>query len=141
MTSIQTYKQASKKTNFTVDLTWWGSLRLAPITELLDDSFYNDIYSSIPFVATYLKILLLLVTIPAIIIPAVVIIHIIGKTKELHTKYCLFVVNLFITDILISIQYCSEIFIMTLYSECTSVTLLMLLFLYHKWLHNIASFF
>ena len=24
-------KQASKKTDFTVDLTWWGSLRLAPI--------------------------------------------------------------------------------------------------------------
>ena len=23
--------QASKKTDFTVDLTWWGSLRLAPI--------------------------------------------------------------------------------------------------------------
>ena len=24
-------KQASKKTDFTVDPTWWGSLRLAPI--------------------------------------------------------------------------------------------------------------
>ena len=24
-------KQASKKTDFTVDLLWWGSLRLAPI--------------------------------------------------------------------------------------------------------------
>ena len=27
----QASKQASKKTDFTVDLTWWGSLRLAPI--------------------------------------------------------------------------------------------------------------
>ena len=27
-----TCKQASKKTNFTVDLIWWGSLRLTPIT-------------------------------------------------------------------------------------------------------------
>ena len=27
-----TIKQASKKTDFTVDLLWWGSLRLAPIT-------------------------------------------------------------------------------------------------------------
>ena len=28
VTSIQTYKQASKKTDFTVDLTWWGSPQL-----------------------------------------------------------------------------------------------------------------
>ena len=26
--------QASKKTDFTVDLTWWGSLRLAPIIHI-----------------------------------------------------------------------------------------------------------
>ena len=26
----QALKQASKKTDFTVDLIWWGSLRLAP---------------------------------------------------------------------------------------------------------------
>ena len=31
VTSIHTSKQASKKTDFTVDLTWWGSLRLAPM--------------------------------------------------------------------------------------------------------------
>ena len=85
------------------------------ITELFDESYYNDIFSDVPLVATYLKILLLLVTIPAIIIPAVVIIHIIRKTEELHTKYCLFLVNLFISDILISIQCCFEIFIMILY--------------------------
>ena len=29
-----TSTQASKKTDFTVDFTWWGSLRLAPITNL-----------------------------------------------------------------------------------------------------------
>ena len=34
MTSIFTSKQASKKTDFTVDLTWWGSLRLSLITGL-----------------------------------------------------------------------------------------------------------
>ena len=91
------------------------SINYTNITELFDDSYYNDIFSGVPLVATYLKILLLLVTIPAIIIPAVVIIHIIRKTEELHTMYCLFLVNLFISDILISIQYCSEIIIMILY--------------------------
>ena len=69
----------------------------------------------VPLVATYLKILLLLVTIPAIIIPAVVIIHIIRKTEELHTKYCRFLVNLLIGDILNTIRFCFEIFIMILY--------------------------
>ena len=29
--TYQASKQASKKTDFTVDLLWWGSLRLAPI--------------------------------------------------------------------------------------------------------------
>ena len=85
------------------------------ITELLDEFYYNDIFSDVPLVATYLKILLLLIIIPAIIIPAVVIIHIIRKTEELHTKYCLFLVNLFISDILTNIRYCFEIFIMILY--------------------------
>ena len=80
------------------------------ITELLDDFF-----SDMPLVATYLKILLLLVTIPVIIIPAAVIIHIIRKTEELHTKYSLFLVNLLIGDILTTIRYCFEIFVMVLY--------------------------
>ena len=87
----------------------------AKFTELLDESYYNDIFSDVPLVATYLKILLLLVAIPAIIIPAAVIIHIIRKTEELHTKYCLFLVNLLISDILSTIRFCFEIFIMILY--------------------------
>ena len=80
------------------------------IADLLD-----DIFSNVPLVATYLKILLLLVTIPAIITPAVVIIHIIRKTEELHTNYSLFLVNLLIGDILITIRYCFGLFIMVLY--------------------------
>ena len=31
VTSKQAIKQSSKKTDFTADLIWWGSLRLAPI--------------------------------------------------------------------------------------------------------------
>ena len=80
------------------------------ITELLD-----DIFSDVSLVATYLKIFLLLVVIPAIITPGAVIIHIIRKTEELRTKYCLFLVNLLISDILSTTRYCFEIFIMVLY--------------------------
>ena len=80
------------------------------ITEILD-----DIFSDVPLVATYLKILLLLVAIPTIITPATVIIHIIRKTEELHTKYCLFLVNLLIADVLTTTRYCFEFFIMVLY--------------------------
>ena len=80
------------------------------ITKLL-----NDFYSDVPLIATYLKILVLLVTIPAIITPAAVIIHIIRKTKELHTKYCLFLVNLLIGDILTTIRFCFEIFNIRIY--------------------------
>ena len=83
--------------------------------------YYNDVFSDVPLVATYLKILLLLIIIPATIIPAVVIIHIIRKTEELHTKYCLFLVNLFISDLLNIIQYFFEIFIIYLTSEYMSV--------------------
>ena len=34
VSSKQEIKQASKKTDFTVDLLWWGSLRLAPISAI-----------------------------------------------------------------------------------------------------------
>ena len=87
-----------------------NSLHDPNVTEIL-----NDIFSDVPLVATYLKILLLLVAIPVTIIPAVIIIHIIRKTEELHTKYCLFLVNLLISDILNGIRYCLVIFIMILY--------------------------
>ena len=85
------------------------------ITDLLDESYYSDIYSDVPLFATYLKIPLLLVTIPAMIIPAAVIIHVIRKTEDMYTKYSQFLVNLFISDILTTVQYCLEIFIMILY--------------------------
>ena len=85
------------------------------ITELLDSSHYDDIFSNVSLVATYLKILLLVVTIPATITPAAVIIHIIRKTEELHTNYCLFLVNLLISDALTTIKYCIGIIIMILY--------------------------
>ena len=83
--------------------------------KIFDESSYNDLYSDVPLVATYLKILLLLIAIPAIVTPAIVIIHIIRITEELHTRYCLLLTNLFIGDILSTVRYCFEIFIMVLY--------------------------
>jgi len=80
-----------------------------------NDTNITDIFSDVPLVATYLKILLSLVILPVIIIPAAVIIHIIRKTEELHTKYCLFLINLLISDILTTTRYCFEISIMVLY--------------------------
>ena len=60
------------------------------------------------------ELVILLVTIPATIIPATIIIHI-RKTKELDTNYCLFLVNLLIGDILTTIRYCFGVVIIILY--------------------------
>ena len=38
-------KQASKKTDFTVDLIWWGSLRLAPTKAMPINAI--DLYGSV----------------------------------------------------------------------------------------------
>ena len=82
------------------------------ITELLDES-YIDFFASIPLATTYLELVILLVTIPATI--TAVIIHIIRKTEELHTNYCLFLVNLLIGDLSIVIRYCFGIVIIIFY--------------------------
>ena len=69
----------------------------------------------VPLVSIYLELVILLVTIPATITPAAVIIHIIRKNEELHTNYSLFLVNLLIGDILTTIRYCFEVIIKILY--------------------------
>ena len=43
--TVRTYIQATKKTDFNVDLTWWGSLRLAPIVLLHNHLMCNYIAS------------------------------------------------------------------------------------------------
>ena len=85
------------------------------IIEVIDESSYADFYTDVPLGATYLKIILLLIAIPAIVIPAAFIIYIVRITEELHTRYCLLLTNLFVSDILVTIRYCFEIFIMVLY--------------------------
>ena len=75
----------------------------------------DDIYFDVPLFATYLNIFLLLVAMPAIIIPAVLIIRIILQTEELHTIYYLFVIDLLFTDILNTVKMGFEIVLMCLY--------------------------
>jgi len=75
----------------------------------------EDVVFDIPLFATYLKMLLLLVVMPTIIIPALLLNHVIWKNEQLHTKYCLFVVNLLITDIATTLRLPFEMFTMVLY--------------------------
>ena len=89
-----------------------SSINNRNITEILDESHS---FTNVPLVATYPSLLFFLISIPATVTPPTVIIHIIRKTEELHTKYCLFLVNLLIGDILNAIRYCFGIVIMVLY--------------------------
>ena len=75
----------------------------------------DNIFSDIPLFATYLKLLLLVIVIPAIVIPASLIIHVIWKNESLHTKYYFFVVNLLINDIANIPRNLYEILLMVLY--------------------------
>ena len=87
----------------------------ANITKLPDKSYYDELFADVSLVSTYLELVILLVTIPATIIPAAIIIHIIRKTEELHTNYSLFLVNLLVGDILTTIRYCFAIILIIVY--------------------------
>ena len=100
-----------------------NSTNVTNITELLDESYYHDMLADVSLVATYLWLLILLISIPATIIPPAVIIHIIRKTEELHTNYSLFLVNLLIGDILTTINYCFGAIIIVLYLLNIRVTI------------------
>ena len=75
----------------------------------------EDAVFDIPLFATYLKMLILLVVMPTIIIPALLLIHVIWKNEQLHTKYYLFVANLLITDIATTMRLPFEMFTMVFY--------------------------
>ena len=75
----------------------------------------DDVFSDVPLFAVYLKILLLMIVIPAVVISASLIIHVIWKNKSLHTKYYFFVVNLLINDIASTPRFLYEIVLMSLY--------------------------
>jgi len=77
--------------------------------------FSNDTLPDVSLFATYLKIILLLMVIPAVIISAGLVIHVIRKVDELHTRHCFFIINLLVCDILTNIRYIFEICVMILY--------------------------
>ena len=92
-----------------------NSTNATNITKLFDESHYHDRLADVSLAATYLWFLILLISIPATILPPAIIIHIIRKSEELHTNYSLFLVNLLIGDILITINYCFGAIIIVLY--------------------------
>ena len=49
----QAYKQASKQTDFTVDLIWWGLLRLTPISSCWISKMYYTIVLNMHTIVLY----------------------------------------------------------------------------------------
>ena len=92
-----------------------NSSNITDHTGLPDKSSYDEFFADVSLVVTYVELIILLVTIPATIIPPAVIIHIIRKTEDLHTNYSLFLVNLLIGDILTTIRYFFGVIIIVLY--------------------------
>ena len=96
----------------------WPTVIMESYINITNQSFNgttDDIYFDVPLFATYLNIFLLLVAMPAIIIPAVLIIRIILQTEELHTIYYLFVIDLLFTDILNAVKMGFEMVLVYLY--------------------------
>ena len=96
----------------------WPTVIMESYINITNQSFNgttDDIYFDVPLFATYLNIFLLLVAMPAIIIPAVLVIRIILQTEELHTIYYLFVIDLLFTDILNTLKMGFEIVLVCLY--------------------------
>ena len=58
----------------------------ASITKLPDKFYYDELFADVSLGSTYLELIILLVTIPATIIPAAIIIHIIRKTEEPYPR-------------------------------------------------------
>ena len=75
----------------------------------------NELYYDVPLLATILKIVMLLMMIPTIISPALLVIHVIWKNEQLHTKYYYFVVNLLAGDIAVTVRYGLEVISMMFY--------------------------
>ena len=96
----------------------------------------DDLYYDVALLTTCLKTIMLLVMIPTIISSALLVIHVIWKNEQLHTKYYLFVVNLLVGDVAVTGRYGLEVILMMLYlfgllSEYG--LLYMSLSLYHEW--------
>ena len=98
--------------------------------------YYNQTFNhssspnqEVPLVVTYLNMVVILMVTIVVITPAVMVINVISWTKELHTKYYFFVVNLLATNIgSITVRSILQYLIMIMYligknSKATGVAL------------------
>ena len=60
----------------------------------------NSSTERIPLFVTYLNMALIIMVVVIVLTTAVMVVHIIYKTKELRTKYYFFVANLLVTNII-----------------------------------------
>lgn len=97
------------------------------------DQFFNESTSSndedIPLLVTYLNMVVILMVTIVVVTPAVMVINVIRKTKELHTKYYFFVANLLGTSVAnITVQGILQYLIMILYlsdKNCKSASVVL----------------
>jgi len=82
---------------------------------LIGNSSTDDLNRDVPFLAICLKMTMCLVMIPSIVIPSLLVIHVIWKNEQLHTKYYFFVVNLLVVDVATTGRYGLEVVSIVLY--------------------------
>jgi len=85
--------------------------------QIFNESSSNDASTvEVPLFVTYLNMVVILMVTIIVITPAVIVINVIWQTRELHTKYYFFVVNLLATNIAsIIVQSILQYLIMILY--------------------------
>ena len=91
---------------------------MEPYDQSSGESFpLNNTYNiEVPFYVTYLNMVIIPVMATVVITPSVMVINVIGWTKELHTRYYYFIASLLGTDIVsITVRSISQCVIMILY--------------------------
>ena len=94
-----------------------GRMKSDSNQSLLKSLPFNDTYAEdVPLFATYLCMAVTLMLAVIVITPAAIVINIIWKTRELHTRYYFFVANLLATDVIaIIVRIVMHSFIIILY--------------------------
>jgi len=82
---------------------------------VIGNSSTDGLHNDVPLLATCLKMMMCLAMIPTILTPALLVIHVIWKNEQLHTKYYLFVVNLLVVDVASTGRYGLEVISVALY--------------------------
>ena len=153
LTSVQSHKNLvtkSKLKSQRKDLSGCSTYSSFPAKncQRMDQAF-NESYSpndeDIPVSVTYLNMVVILMVTTVIVTPAVMVVNIIRKTKELHTKYYFFVANLLATIVAsIAVQGILQYLIIILYlfdknCKAAGVALKWSLILLHLILHLVTA--